>query len=511
MPSTLSRREFLKLSGLLSASAALPAYLLRPAALDSNPNPQNILIVVFDAWSASNTSLYGYPRQTTPNLERLADRAVVYHQHYSGGSFTTPGTASLLTGALPWSHRAFILNDTVQRSYARQSIFHLFESYHRIAYTHNPIANTLLRQFIGALDHYIPMHKLYLDQDFLLDILFAGDRDIATVSVNRALKNIESGYAYSPYLSHFYDRYKGRLAGKRSRLEPDFPRGIPNYDGISYFTLEQGIDGLLSQVGTMAQPFLGYYHFLPPHNPYKTRRDFFNQFTEDGYNPTPKPDHLFADASPQENIDKRRRQYDEYILYVDYEFGRLYQQLQAGGLLEHTWLILTSDHGEMFERGILGHMTPSLHQPVIHIPLVIFPPNQTNRLDIHQPTSAIDLLPTLATIATQESPSWAEGQVLPPFGELNPSNPADVFALQVEETGEHNHITQGTLMLVRAPYKLIWFFGYPQLAPESERVELYDLSADPQELHNLASEQPGMAADLLAAAKARLAAMDQPG
>ena len=511
MPSNLSRREFLKLSGLLSASAALPVYLLKPGAAWGNPNSENILVVVFDAWSAANTSLYGYPRQTTPNLERLADRAVVYHNHYAGGSFTTPGTASFLTGALPWSHRAFILNDTVQRSYARRSIFHLFESYHRIAYTHNPIANTLLRQFMGAIDEYIPMHKLYLDQDFLVDVLFAGDRDIATVSVNRALKNIESGYAYSPFLSHFYERYKARLSEKRSRLEPNFPRGIPNYDGISYFTLEQGIDGLLTQVQSISQPFLGYYHFLPPHNPYKTRRDFFNQFADDGYQPAAKPDHILAEDSPQEDFDRRRRQYDEYILYVDAEFDRLYQQLQADGLLEHTWLILTSDHGEMFERGILGHMTPSLHQPVIHIPLVIFPPGQTSRLDIYQPTSAVDVLPTLAQIAAQESPSWSEGQVLPPFADSNSSLPTDIFAVQIEKTSEQNHITQGTLMLVRAPHKLIWFFGYPQLAPESEWVELYDLSADPQELHNLAVEQPILAADLLTTAKARLAAMDQPG
>ena len=193
MKKSLSRRDFIKLAGLLAASAALPTYLLRPGAAGNNPNPENILVIVFDAWSVANTSLYGYPRQTTPNLERLADKAVVYHKHYSGGSFTTPGTASLLTGALPWSHRAFVLNDTVHRQFAHQSLFHLFESYHRIAYTHNPIANTLLRQFMSAIDQYIPMDELYLDQDFLVDILFAGDRDIATVSVNRALKHIESG------------------------------------------------------------------------------------------------------------------------------------------------------------------------------------------------------------------------------------------------------------------------------------------------------------------------------
>ena len=69
----------------------------------------------------------------------------------------------------------------------------------------------------------------------------------------------------------------------------------------------------------------------------------------------------------------------------------------------------------MFERGILGHMTPSMHQPVIHTPLVIFPPKQTTRLDIYQPTSAVDLLPTLARIAALDIPTWAEGQILPSF------------------------------------------------------------------------------------------------
>ncbi len=81
---------------------------------------------------------------------------MVYHNHYSGGNFTTPGTASLLTGTLPWSHCTFFLNDTVRPSYAQQSIFHLLESYHRIAYTHNPIADTLLQQFMGAIDQHIP-------------------------------------------------------------------------------------------------------------------------------------------------------------------------------------------------------------------------------------------------------------------------------------------------------------------------------------------------------------------
>lgn len=509
MPSNLSRREFLKLSGLLTANAVLPIFITKSGTGENYPNPPNILVIVFDAWSAANTSIYGYPRKTTPHLERLADKGIVYHNHFSGGSFTTPGTASLLTGVLPWSHRAFVLDDTVHPSYAQNSIFHVFDAYHRIAYTHNPIANTLLRQFMGSISQYIPIDELYLDQDFLADVLFEGDRDIATVSINRALKQNDTGYAYSLYLSRFYEKYKTDLVAKHARIEAQFPRGIPNYDGISYFTLEQGIDGLLNQIQAAPQPFLGYYHFLPPHNPYKTRLDFFNQFAQDGYLPVSKPIHLLSDASVEEEFDKKRLLYDEFVLYVDSEFGRLYQQMETRGLLDNTWLIVTSDHGEMFERGILGHMTPSLHQPVIHTPLIIFPPRQTSRVDVYQTTSAIDILPTLANIAGLDRPSWAEGHILPPFAATALASKPDIFALQVGETGEHNRITAGTLMLVRERHKLIWFFGYEQLRKDGEMIELYNLEEDPQELNNLAPTQQKLTAELLTTAKNKLAEMDR--
>ena len=48
-------------------------------------NHPNVLIVVFDAWSALDCSLYGYPRDTTPNIKRLAEKATIYHNHYAAG------------------------------------------------------------------------------------------------------------------------------------------------------------------------------------------------------------------------------------------------------------------------------------------------------------------------------------------------------------------------------------------------------------------------------------------
>jgi len=497
----LTRRDFLKVAGMYSASAALPAYFLKSDRPVSNKNKPNFLIIVFDAWSASNMSLYGYGRTTTPHLDRLAEKAIVYHNHYAGGNFTTPGTASLLTGTLPWSHRAYILNDTVHKSYAKRSVFHAFEDYQRIAYTHNPIANTLLRQFMTGLDDYIPMRDFFLESNTLVDTLFSDDHDIATVSWNRALKQRDDGFSYSLFFSQIYDFFKKDKLEKLENSASEFPRGLPNYDGIAYFTLEDGVDGVVHVLDNNPQPFLGYFHFLPPHNPFKTRMDFNNTFSNDGYMPPDKPNHLFIGDSNKTNILKKRRLYDEFILYVDSEFARLYKRLEAAGVLDNTYLILTSDHGEMFERGILGHMTPSLHQPVINIPLVIFPPGQNTRVDVRSTTSAIDLLPTLKQIADREIPAWSEGSVLAPF---SPESNDEIFALQVEAVDKEKRISNATVMMVAGQYKLNWYFGYDELSENGELVELYDLNADPEELVNLFQSKSEIAEMMLRSTKLKL-------
>lgn len=69
-------------------------------------------------------SLYGYPRQTTPNIEKAVDEgATVFHRHYAGGSWTPSGTASLMTGTYPWTHRALHAFSTARNKFKHQNLF----------------------------------------------------------------------------------------------------------------------------------------------------------------------------------------------------------------------------------------------------------------------------------------------------------------------------------------------------------------------------------------------------
>lgn len=75
-----------------------------PAEPKSPPRKPNVLLISIDALRADHLSFLGYPRPTSPNLDTLAKRAVVFEEAFSGSSWTPPSVASLLTGLHPIHH-----------------------------------------------------------------------------------------------------------------------------------------------------------------------------------------------------------------------------------------------------------------------------------------------------------------------------------------------------------------------------------------------------------------------
>jgi arylsulfatase A-like enzyme len=505
MKSQFNRREFLKMTGLIPLSFSILKWMPSSGLPDSGSQRKNILIIVFDALTAYNISLYGYGRDTMPNLTKIIQQAIVYHNHFAGSNFTTPGTASLLTGTLPWTHRAFSHNETVDEFFIDKNIFHTFSHYNRMAYSHNALADTLLHQFKNNIENYTHREALFITSNPFLS-LFSNDIDTAELSWTRRMKKDE-GYSYSLFLSDLYEKY---VDIKIQKLKADFPRGLPYFYKDEYFTLEDAINWLQDQLRKIKKPFFGYIHFLPPHFPYCTRRDFYDSFNRNDLALPIKPEHLFTEHNSRNKQLYSRTRYDRYLLYVDEEFGRLYNFMKKSGFLDNTWLILTADHGEMFERGIVGHTTPVLNQPVIRIPLVVFEPGREEKVDIYNPTSAIDLLPTLMHLNDQNIPAWCEGVILPPFSTIEPSPTRSIYAVTARGNKKYNPLKLASIMLVKGQYKLIYYYGYKELMKAGELIELYDINNDPEELNNLYTSQTGIAAELLNEIKEKLAAVNEP-
>jgi arylsulfatase A-like enzyme len=511
MRKKITRRDFLKLAGLLPISIAAPNFGSSLNPFLQTGKPQNVIVVVFDALSAYHISLHGYQRETTPSLARLAERAVVYHNHYAGGNFTTPGTASLLTGTLPWTNRALEIQGTVDMKYVKKNMFTAFQNYYRIAYSHNRLANVLEKQFKDNIDDLIPRNKFLLNKDFVVPTLFEKDEDIFTVSWVRNINRRVDGVAYSLFLSYLNELGNIQIDKKLASLRSQYPRGIPGLDFDSHYLLEDAIDWFGKSLSAVAQPFISYLHFMPPHFPYKTHQDFFGRFEKDNWKPIPKSLDLFfrEQDSEFENLLKKRIAYDEFILYVDREFGKFFTYLENSGLLDNTWVIMTSDHGEMFERGIRGHTTPVLYEPIIRIPLLIFEPGRKSRLDIHTPTSAIDVLPTLLHVTGHQTADWAEGMVLPPYTRVYPDNDRSIYVLEAKKNIQYAPLTIATTALIKGGYKLMYFFGYDELG-NKERVELYDLGADPEEINDLYNLKKETASEMLNELKMKIEEVDKP-
>jgi len=247
---------------------------------------------------------------------------------------------------------------------------------------------------------------------------------------------------------------------------------------------------------------------LPPHEPYRTSIEFIDRFKDDGYRPIDKPDDVFSKNVSDAGLLKMRTEYDEFIMYADQQFGILFDRLKGSGILDNTWLVLTSDHGEIFERGINGHSTDAMYEPLLHIPLMIFEPGRTERMDIHDRTSAMDILPTFAHLTGQSIPSWTEGRVMPPFASVDPER--SISAVRAIKNPQLAPLTRTTLTLAKGRYKLIYYLGYEKDRNLPETIQLFDLENDPEELVDLSELEKDVAQTMLGELKAKLGEVNEP-
>jgi arylsulfatase A-like enzyme len=188
---------------------------------------------------------------------------------------------------------------------------------------------------------------------------------------------------------------------------------------------------------------------------------------------------------PEEQLHQLRREYDEYIANLDAEFGIFYQSLLDAGILENSYVIVTSDHGQLFERGVHGHVTPLLYDPVIHIPLIISAPGQAVRRDVYTPTSCVDVLPTVLKLTGSSHPELQESSPLPGFAADAIERP--VFAVESKKSASFLPLTKGTFAMMHGDYKLIWYRGY---SGHDDTYELFNIKTDPEELTDLSCSKP---------------------
>ena len=498
-----SRRDFLKLSALIPISAAISPWvknLVSPRMVSQDNFPANVIIILFDAMSARNLSVYGYPRNTSPNLARFADRANVYHSHNSAGNFTVPGTTSLLTGLYPWTYRAINEAGLMTREFIGRNIFRSFGGhYKRLAFAQNLFAGFILNQFDKDIDIYFSPDTFNIASG-IVGRRFPNDFSSAYRSFDDFLFKFDKESSKPASASLIFGTierllFLRQLADAKNIYSQEFPLGLPGDDNYPiYYRLEDVFDGLISDVKNIKTPTVAYFHLFPPHEPYRPSKDFFAKFF-DNYLPLNKPEHPLSHGISQSALDGHRRRYDEYIAYADSQFGRLSDALEQDGLFENSVVVVTGDHGEFFERGEQGHATPLLYDPVVHVPLLISMPGQNKRNDIYEPTNSIDVLPTLLHLANQPVPGWCEGTLLPGLGgEHDPQR--STFSMDAKLNPAFAPFKVATIAMRKGAYKLIYYLGYG--SEYEDAYELYNLETDIEEMNDLYTSETAVALQMKA-------------
>ncbi len=193
--------------------------------------------------------------------------------------------------------------------------------------------------------------------------------------------------------------------------------------------------------------------------------------------------------------------YDACIAELDDLFADLIGRLEAGGYLENTVVVLTSDHGEhLGEKHMLDHQF-SLYEGVVRVPLVLFYPAVIPQGRRAAPVSNFDLFPTLLGLAGIPASDGTQRAI----DLLDAGANTSTRERLAEYPSDFDHALEGVRMRHPdwdpSPFQrrlTAFFVGDHKLIWASDgRHELYDLAQDPEELVDLAATDPERLAALL--------------
>jgi arylsulfatase A-like enzyme len=314
------------------------------------PGPKHVALIVLDTLRADHLGLYGYDRPTTPELDALGARGVVFDHAFSTSPSTLESVTSLFTGTA-----ALVDPDQLPALEAIQTLFK-----EAGFATHAVIANPWLFSalFQEGFDHH------WNGTDWGPNTT----ESVARMARKQIEMSAESGRR-GFFCFHFLDPHDPYEA----------PERVGFYEG---------------------RPIL---RRLPLHKLSGEKR-LTDRYEATGFLGKPTPAYLTDDE-----LRFLEAEYDEEIRFLDRHLAAVVEAFEAQGMLEDTLIAVTSDHGEEFmDHGLLKHGF-QLYDELVHVPLVLHWPNglEPGRRDTL--ASGIDLPTTLLTAAGIDVPAQFQG------------------------------------------------------------------------------------------------------
>lgn len=440
----------------------------------------NILFICTDQQRYDAAGCYGNEQIITPTIDQLADEGVLFENCYVQNPVCAPSRASLLTG--------------------------------RYVHSHGLWANGVA----------LPPHEQLVSRalaDGGYDCGLIGKLHLAACSKGRVEPRRDDGFRYFQWAHDPYHRAQENLYHRW--VEARFPElyaaaidpnnsqtfdELPTEAHYSHWVGEQTLAFLHSERDPN-KPFCLFVNFFDPHHAFGAPREYVEQYNADELSPPiGVPDELAtkppiqSEASRQsyaghaegfasfssEEIQQIKATYYAMVTLIDDEVRRILTTLDELGLRDNTLVVFTSDHGEMLGDHHLLLKGPMMYEGAVRVPLILRWPGQLpagERRD--ELVQWIDLCPTLLEAAGLPRLPRNQADSLLGLARGEQEGQWRDWALcEYRNSGHPYEPSVHATMLRHGRYKLVVYHGAPGTT-RSRTGELYDLVADPQELHNL--------------------------
>ncbi len=457
----------------------------------ANPTRPNVLLIVLDTVRADHLDLFGYQRQTMPNLRRFAEQCQSANRMLTTGSWTLPSHASMFTGLYPSAHGAhhLFVRDKCPSNVAydlREDVPTLAEFLGGRGY-----------QTAGIVANYGTLSSFGLPRGF--------QQYDATPGAGYLARSVLWLYRarlgdWSPGMA-----LRARLPAAvqiRSRFfsvkQPPYRRARAITDAARHWLGRHD-----------SHPFFLFLNYLDAHYPYLPPAEDDQRFAK-----RPAGDEWFgfptkrfqasergAEKFTAGEIEFLKAQYDAELVGLDRELGRLFAFLKESGLYDNTLIFVTTDHGEaFFEHGFPDHGS-SLYQDQIGGFLLIKAPPSLGPIEVSPLMQFVDFFPTVAAVLHEPAPGGLQGS---PWGKGRDYALSEMFCKAcgrawLESTVWPQELHRELVAVMSGGKKLIRSNDGPD--------EVYDLSSDPTESKPIADPDPEFlrrAGEIIAARNQRM-------
>jgi len=426
----------------------------------------NILIFLMDTQPVRNMTPYGFEKNTTPNIQKIAEEGVVYENHFVTGSWTVPSHASLFTGKYQSGHGAGVSYEFLSRDMPTMAEVLRKAGYQTVAFSNNSWVNqdetdicrgfeefTLVRKPRGQTVNIGPEDKLLLRTEE------------------------DSGSAYTVRLvQDWFEK----------RYDKDKP----------FFMFINCVEPHLRVWAP--QPFRGKFLLegVSEEEALNVNQDVFAERM--GFVPNRPDGHM-----NERDWEILKSLYDGETACLDHRMGLLFDYMEANDLLDDTLLIITSDHGDLLDRkGYMGHHL-ALYDDLIHTPLIVrYPGVVPEGKRIKHLVQICDWFPTLLDLLGIDDkmvrkemqgvsliPTWDDEPVRD-FIIAEYQKPLQTIerALRRDPNFDYRPWLRRIKTIRTLEWKYIWY--------SDGNDEIFNIKSDPGERINLIEEEKSRAKDM---------------